>query len=52
MYVTDPAHDTKDIDSLREAVKSSKGPGNFRNLFLYAPNGDAGDSAFRSGRAR
>lgn len=39
MYVTDPAHDTKDIDALREAVKSSKGPGNFRNLFMYAPNG-------------
>ncbi len=39
MYVTDPAHNTKDIDALRTAVKSSKGPGNFRNLFMYAPNG-------------
>ncbi|NLY33949.1 MAG: phage portal protein [Alcaligenaceae bacterium] len=39
MYVTDPAHDTRDIDALREAIKSSKGPGNFRNLFMYAPNG-------------
>ena len=39
MYVTDPAHTEKDIDSLREAVKSSKGPGNFRNLFMYAPTG-------------
>ncbi len=22
-----------------EALKNSKGPGNFRNLFMYAPNG-------------
>lgn len=39
LYVTDAAHDTKDIDALRTAVKSSKGPGNFKNLFMYAPNG-------------
>jgi capsid portal protein len=39
MYITDPAHDSSDIDALRAAVKSSKGPGNFRNLFMYAPNG-------------
>ncbi len=39
LYVTDAAHDTKDIDALREAVKSSKGPGNFKNLFMYAPAG-------------
>lgn len=39
MYLTDPAHNEDDIDSLRKAVKSSKGPGNFRNLFMYAPNG-------------
>lgn len=39
MYVNDPAHDQKDIDSIRSALKDSKGPGNFRNLFLYSPNG-------------
>lgn len=38
-YMTDAAHDPKDIDNLREAFKNSKGPGNFKNLFLYAPNG-------------
>ncbi|MGC5885598.1 Presumed portal vertex protein, partial [Ralstonia pseudosolanacearum] len=27
------------VDTLREAMKSAKGPGNFRNLFMYAPNG-------------
>lgn len=39
MYVNDPAHDQKDIDSMRQALKDSKGPGNFRNLFLYSPKG-------------
>jgi PBSX family phage portal protein len=39
LYVTDAAHDMKDIDGLRKAVKESKGPGNFRNLFMYAPGG-------------
>lgn len=39
LYVTDPAQDGQDIDNLREALKSSKGIGNFRNLFYYAPNG-------------
>ncbi|MFP3604649.1 hypothetical protein SB753_22365 [Paraburkholderia sp. SIMBA_053] len=24
---------------MRAALKNSKGPGNFRNLFMYAPNG-------------
>ncbi|EPB0657402.1 capsid portal protein, partial [Yersinia enterocolitica] len=27
------------IDALRKALKESKGPGNFRNLFMYAPAG-------------
>ncbi len=27
------------LDALREAVRSSKGPGNFKNLFMYAPAG-------------
>lgn len=39
MYVSDPAQDQKDIDAMREALKASKGVGNFRNLFLYSPNG-------------
>jgi len=39
MYVNDPAQDPKDIDAMRQALKDSKGPGNFRNLFLYSPNG-------------
>src|SRR5690606_8403499 len=39
LYMTDAAQDTKDVDALREAVKKSKGRGNFRNLFMYAPDG-------------
>ena len=39
LYMTDAAHSQEDVDRLREAMKSAKGPGNFRNLFMYAPNG-------------
>lgn len=28
-----------DIDALREQLRQAKGPGNFRNLFVHAPNG-------------
>ncbi|WAC70816.1 phage portal protein [Roseateles sp. SL47] len=39
LYISDPAQQQEDIDGIREALKNSKGPGNFRNLFLYSPNG-------------
>lgn len=39
LYMTDAAQEQQDIDALRKALKESKGPGNFRNLFMYAPNG-------------
>ncbi|MBI2382326.1 MAG: phage portal protein [Gammaproteobacteria bacterium] len=39
LYMTDPAQNEGDVSALREALKNSKGPGNFRNLFVYAPNG-------------
>ncbi|WP_199153806.1 phage portal protein [Chromobacterium sp. ASV23] len=39
LYMTDPANNEQDIDNLRKALRDSKGPGNFRNLFMYAPNG-------------
>ncbi|WP_068634918.1 phage portal protein [Thauera butanivorans] len=38
-YMTDAAQNQTDVDNLREAMKNAKGPGNFRNLFMYAPNG-------------
>ncbi|CRL46091.1 Phage portal protein [Sodalis glossinidius str. 'morsitans'] len=39
LYMNDAAQSQDDIDALRKAMKASKGPGNFRNLFMYAPNG-------------
>lgn len=39
LYMTDAAQNEDFVDDLRKATKSSKGPGNFRNLFMYAPNG-------------
>ena len=39
LHLTDTAQNQDDIDDLRMALKNSKGPGNFKNLFMYAPNG-------------
>lgn len=39
MYMTDPAQSQQDVDNIRSAMKSTKGPSNFRNLFMYSPNG-------------
>ena len=39
LYMTDPAQAQGDVDALREAMRNAKGPGNFRNLFMYSPNG-------------
>lgn len=37
--MTDAAQNEDFVTNLRDAMKSSKGPGNFRNLFMYAPGG-------------
>ena len=39
LYVNDSVQDQADIDAMRQALKDSKGPGNFKNLFLHSPNG-------------
>ncbi len=39
LYMSDPAHNQEDIDNLREQLKGAKGPGNFKNLFMYSANG-------------
>ena len=39
LYLTDATQDTADVDAIKDAMRKSKGPGNFRNLFVYAPNG-------------
>ena len=39
MYVTDAAQSSTDVEAMRDAMRSSKGLGNFKNLFFYAPSG-------------
>jgi PBSX family phage portal protein len=39
LYINDAAQNEDDITAMRDALKGAKGPGNFRNLFLYSPNG-------------
>lgn len=39
MYMSDPAQNQSDIDNIRNALKQAKGPGNFRNMFMYSPAG-------------
>lgn len=39
--MTDAAQSSCDIDRMRQAMRDTKGIGNFRNLFMYAPNGKA-----------
>jgi len=39
LYMTDAVQDESFVTDLRQAMKDSKGPGNFRNLFMYAPGG-------------
>lgn len=39
LYMTDTAQNQEDVDALRVALKEARGPGNFRNLFMYSPGG-------------
>ncbi|EMU6155728.1 phage portal protein [Yersinia enterocolitica] len=39
LYMTDAAQSSSDIEAMRQAMRGTKGLGNFRNLFMYAPNG-------------
>jgi len=41
LYLSNPTHNEADIKALEEALKNSRGPGNFHNLVVYAPNGKA-----------
>jgi len=41
LYMTDAAFSQDYVKKLQEAMKQAKGPGNFRNMFMYAPNGKA-----------
>lgn len=39
LYINDTVHNEQDINAISDAMKQSKGPGNFRNLLVYAPSG-------------
>lgn len=39
MYTSDPLQDESYVNDIRKAMEESRGPGNFRNLFVYAPGG-------------
>jgi PBSX family phage portal protein len=38
-YLNEATVDKNDADAIRKALRDSKGPGNFRNLFIHAPGG-------------
>lgn len=38
-YMTDTAQKQEDVDNIRNQLRKSKGVGNFKNLFVHAPNG-------------
>jgi capsid portal protein len=37
LYKTDAGQSSSDVDRMRQALRDTKGPGNFRNLFMYEP---------------
>ena len=39
LYLSDALTSQQDVDDLEDAVRESKGAGNFKNLFMYVPNG-------------
>ncbi|CCF09378.1 PbsX family phage portal protein [Pantoea ananatis LMG 5342] len=39
LHMTDAAQSSSDIERMRQAMRDTKGIGNFRKLFMYAPNG-------------
>lgn len=39
MYLSDAQVGNTDVEKLREQLRRSKGPGNFRNLFVHSPGG-------------
>jgi len=40
MYLTEPSMNEDDVKNLQKSIAGAKGPGNFRSLFINAPNGD------------
>lgn len=42
-HLMEPDLNQEDVNNIRQAMKNAKGPGNFRNLFMYSPNGKKDD---------
>lgn len=40
LYMTDPGQSQHDVKAMQRAMRDAKGPGNFKNLFVYSPGGD------------
>lgn len=39
IYMTDPTQNKDDIEAIKTQIQQTKGTGNFKNLFVYIPNG-------------
>ncbi|MES2302916.1 MAG: phage portal protein [Pseudomonadota bacterium] len=39
LYLADEGMDTASVDSIRKALRGTKGMGNFKNLFIHSPKG-------------
>lgn len=39
MYLNDDQFNEEDVDALEKQIKGSKGPGNFKSIFIHAPGG-------------
>lgn len=50
MYMANAAQNQEDVNNICQTMKSAKGPGNFRNLFMYSPT--AKKMEFRASRCR
>ena len=39
IYMTDPTQNKDDIEAIKTQIRQTKGTGNFKNLFVYIPDG-------------
>ena len=39
IYMTDPTQNKDDVEAIKQQLRQTKGTGNFKNLFVYMPNG-------------
>lgn len=39
LYINDPLHESTDVEAIKRGLRESRGTGNFKNFFIYSPNG-------------